>query len=76
MSKEKGYAVVWQEESRFYGEEIEVRNELIVGDFIRYFPDSENEEFTASEIDDGVMFEVVKRVYSTIDGMLYYCKDE
>ena len=65
MSKEKGYAVVWQEESK-----------LIVGDFIRYFPDSENEEFTASEIDDGVMFEVVKRVYSTIDGMLYYCKDE
>ena len=69
-----GYAFVEQEESKIFGEEIEVKTELIVGDFIKYFPDAENEKFTGSEVDDGIMLEVVKRVYSTIDGMLYFCR--
>ena len=70
-----GYAFVEQEESKVFGYEIEVKAELIVGDFIKYFPDAEDENFTDSEVDDGFMLEVVKRVYCTIDGMLYFCRD-
>jgi len=70
----KGYAFIKQEGSKFLHEEIEVKVELIVGDFIKYFPDDEDKKFTDTEVDDGVMFEVVKRVYSTIDGMLYFCR--
>jgi hypothetical protein len=70
----KGYAFVEEKDSKLFNEEIKIKTKLIVGDFIKFYPDAYDERFTESEVDNGITLEVLKRVYSTIDGMLYFCK--
>tara|TARA_R110000803_G_scaffold60137_4_gene119234 strand:- start:547 stop:795 length:249 start_codon:yes stop_codon:yes gene_type:complete len=71
----KGHAYIESKDSRLDRvDEITVDVELFKGDYIRYFPHHTEKEFTNEEVDNGIEIIVLKRVYSTIDGMLYFCE--
>ena len=74
----KGTAYVNKKEDRLFCIDIKITNELIIGDYIRFFPelddrDNYDKPFTNDEVDNGIDLIVKMRIYSTIDGMMYYC---
>jgi hypothetical protein len=74
----KGTAFITTKGDRLCFMDIPIKEELVVGDYIKLYPedgdqDNYNNQFTDDEINDGIDLIVRKRVYSTIDGMMYYC---
>lgn len=75
----KYVAFVTDDKDKIGWYDIPINEKLDVGDFILFYPeedsrDNNNKNFTNEEVNNGISLLVEKRVYSTIDGMMYYCK--